>query len=283
MHRVLALAALAVAARHTTAAAQDEREPGWYDRAEVSFVQTGGNAEACTLALGNSLERVWADAQLGFQVGALRAESTVVTRFAVGTPDDFAVVEDERTDLTAEHYFARLRYDRKLREDWFWFAGLGWERNEFAGFDDRVIAVGGVGNVWWQRDDGHFRTDYGLTWTRQDDLVEDPSISDSFLGLQLSWDYLRRFGERASYQNLLLVHENLDETEDLRADMTNSMQVAMTDRLALKVSLQLRYDHLPALAGVPLLDAGGDPTGALVLAELDELDTVFTTALVLSF
>lgn len=283
MHRVLALAALAVAARHTTAAAQDEREPGWYDRAEVSFVQTGGNAEASTLALGNSLERVWADAQLGFQVGALRAESTVVTRFAVGTPDDFAVVEDERTDLTAEHYFARLRYDRKLREDWFWFAGLGWERNEFAGFDDRVIAVGGVGNVWWQRDDGHFRTDYGLTWTRQDDLVEDPSISDSFLGLQLSWDYLRRFGERASYQNLLLVHENLDETEDLRADMTNSMQVAMTDRLALKVSLQLRYDHLPALAGVPLLDAGGDPTGALVLAELDELDTVFTTALVLSF
>ncbi|HUP25508.1 MAG TPA: hypothetical protein VNB06_21530 [Thermoanaerobaculia bacterium] len=41
---------------------QDEREPGWYDQAEVSFVQTGGNAEAGSLALRNTLERVWENA-----------------------------------------------------------------------------------------------------------------------------------------------------------------------------------------------------------------------------
>jgi putative salt-induced outer membrane protein YdiY len=278
-----AIAALVGLAARAPAVAQDEREPGWYDQAEVSFVSTGGNAEASTLALENSLERVWQGAQLGFYAGALRAESTVVARFAVGTPGDFDVVEDERTDLTAENYFARFRYDRKLREDMLWFGGLGWERNEFAGFSDRVTAVGGVGNVWWQRDDGHFRTDYGVTWTQQDDLVENPSIADSFLGLQVSWDYLRKFGARASYQNLLLIHENLDETEDLRADMTHSVQASMTERLALKVSLQLRYDNLPALIAVPLFDSGGEPTGNLVLAELDELDTLFTVALVVSF
>jgi putative salt-induced outer membrane protein YdiY len=262
---------------------QDEREPGWYDQAEVSFVQTGGNAEAGSLALRNTLERVWENANFSFHAGALRAESTISTRFAVGSPDVFQVVQDERTDLTAENYFSRLRYDRVLRPELFWFASLGWERNEFAGFRDRLMAVGGVGNFWWQRDDGHFRTDYGLTYTKQNDLIEDPSINDAFLGLQLSWDYLRKFGERASYQNLLVLNENLDETDDLRADMVHSVQVSMTERLALKVSLQLLYDNLPALTAVPLIDTTGTPTGTLVLTELDELDTQLTAALVVSF
>jgi hypothetical protein len=149
---VLLAFALVPALRAPCLAQDDEREPGWYDQAELSFVLTGGNAEASTLALKNTLERLWATSRLGFHAGALRAESTVSTRFAVGTPDAYEVVEDERTDLTAENYFARLR-----------------------------------------------------------------------------------------------------------------------------------YDHLPALTAVPLRDAGGEPTGALVLAELDELDTLFTVSLVVAF
>ena len=276
--------ALSVLGPVTVARAQeDEREPGWYDQAELSFVQTGGNAEASTLSLKNTLERQWENALFSFDAGALRAESTTFTTFAVGTTEDFEVIEDESSELTAENYYARLRYDRDIRPDFFWFAGGGWERNEFAGFSDRFIAVGGVGNWWWQTDDSHFRTDYGLTYTQQDDLVEDPTIEDSFIGLQLSWDYLRKIGERSSYQNLFVVHENLDETEDLRGDMIQSLQVSMTERLALKVSLQLLYDNLPALTAVPLFDEGGALTDALVLTELEELDTQFTVALVVSF
>jgi putative salt-induced outer membrane protein YdiY len=275
-------ALLSLVAFTAPALAEDEREPGWYDEAELSFVQTGGNAEASTFALKNTLERLWENALFSFHAGALRAESTTFTRFAVGTPADFEVIEDESSALTAENYYARLRYDRDVRADFFWFGGAGWERNEFAGFSDRFTAVGGVGNWWWQGDAGHFRTDYGLAWTQQDDLVDDPSIGDSFLGLQLSWDYLRKIGENASYQNLFVVHENLDETDDLRGDMIQSLQVAMTERLALKVSLQLLYDNQPALTAVPLHDDEG-PTGAVVLTELEELDSLFTAALVVSF
>jgi putative salt-induced outer membrane protein YdiY len=278
----LACAALCALGLQLPLRAQEERAPGWYDQAEVSFVQTGGNAEASTLALKNALERVWEDALFAFRAGALRAESSTFTRFAVGTPDDFDVVEDETSELTAENYFANFRYDHELRPDFFWFASLGWERNEFAGFSDRTIGTGGVGQIWWEREGAHFRTDYGLTYTRQDDLVENPEIDDSFVGLRLAWDYLRPIGARASYQNLLVVHENLDETDDLRADWTNSLQAAMTERLALKVGLQLLWDHLPALAAVPLLEDGA-PTGTVVLAELDELDTLFTAALVVTF
>jgi putative salt-induced outer membrane protein YdiY len=264
-------------------AQEEEREPGWYDQAEFSFVQTGGNAEASTLAFKNLLERLWPEALFTFHVGALRAESSTFNRFAVGAPGDFEVIENETSELTAENYFARARYDRDLRPDFFWFGGAGWERNEFAGFSDRFTVVGGVGNWWWKRADTHFRTDYGLTYTQQDDLIEDPTIDDSFLGLQVSADYRNKIGERSEFQSLLVINENLDETEDLRADWINSLQATLTGRLALKVSLQLLYDNLPALEAVPLVGDDGVPTGDVVLVELEELDSLFTVALVVSF
>lgn len=265
------------------AGAQDEREPGWYDQAELSLVQTGGNTEASTLGFKNLLERQWEEALFTFATGALRSESTTFTRTAIGTPDDFALIENEDTELTAENFYARTRYDHDIREDFFWFAGAGWQRNEFAGFTNRYTAVGGLGNSWWDNDQGHYLSDYGVTFTDQEDVVDNPATSDSFLGLQVTSDYLRNFGERASYQNVLVVNANLDETEDLRADMTNSVQVSMTERLALKVSLQLEFDNQPALAAVPLFDASGAPTGQTVRAELDELDTQLTIALVVDF
>jgi putative salt-induced outer membrane protein YdiY len=262
--------------------AQDEREPGWYDTAELSFVGTDGNSESTTLGFANKLERLWTDASLVFSASALRAESTAFSRYAVGTPDDFRLVEDSVSNLTAENYDLGLRYDRDISETFFWYTGAQWTRNQFAGFDSRFVAAAGVGNTWWDRDAGHFRTDYALTYTTQDDLVSNAAVADSFLGAQLGWDFARKFGN-ATYTNLLKVDLNADETEDLRADMIHALAVSMTERLALKVSLHWLYDNLPALAGVALLDANGLPTGTSVLRQLDELDQVLTVALVVSF
>src|SRR5207245_1656187 len=79
----------------------------------------------------------------------------------------------------------------------------------------------------------------------------------------------------------LILDGNLDDTSDFKANMTNSLAVAMSRRLALKVSLQLLYDHQPAFQAVDLL--GAPPPGVKVLAQLDDLDTIFTTSLVVNF
>ncbi len=276
---LLALIALGAA----PALAEDEREPGWYDSAELSLVSTSGNSEATTFGFKNLLERLWTSSRFSLTASGLRAESDTISRFAVGTPSDFQVIETSTTTLTAENYSLNGRYQRNISETFFWFAGAGWERNEFAGFDSRTSAIVGAGNRWWEAPKGHFDTDYGVTYTQQDDLVKDPSTSDSFLGLRLGANGLYQFNDSTSYKGALVIDQNLDDTDDLRADVVNSIKVSMTDRLALQLSHQLLYDKQPALAAVSLVDAAGLPTGTLVSAELDTIDSILTAALVISF
>ena len=233
-----------------------------------------------TLSLRNTLVREWAEAVLTIEAAALRAENTTRSPVAVGDPTSFTIDENKQTALTAESFLLRGRYERSLSKSRYWFVGAGWERNEFAGIADRLTALGGVGNVWFEGDDAHFKTDYAISFTDQKDLV---GGSESFAGVRLGWDYLRRLSATTTYVNLLLVDLNADETSDYRADMINSIAVSMSERLALKVSLQLLYDHLPSLTEVPLVGVDGAETGNTVLVPLDDLDSVFNVALVVSF
>ncbi len=256
--------------------AQDERKTGWFDTAELSFVLTAGNSQTTTLGAKNTLERVWERATFKLEAGGIRTESTVTTRTASGSPTDFVISEEGESQVTAENYFARGRYDRNLSDRVFLFGGLGWERNTFAGFDNRYAVIGGVGNSWFDRDDTRFRTDYGVTYTVQDNIV---GARGEFAGARVSYDYWRKVLPTTDFYSTLILDENLDETEDFRADFTNSVAVAMSEKLALKTSLQLLYDNQPSLVAVPL-EGTPDTT---VLAELDELDSIFTVALVAKF
>jgi len=263
--------------------AQEERELGWFNTTELSFVLTAGNAETSTFGLNNTLERRWERSTLKLAVGAIRTESTIITRSAVGdTPDDFRVVEEESSETTAESYFARGRYDHELSSRVFVYGGAGWERNEFAGVKNRYSVVAGLGNTWFETDVSSLSTDYGITYTIQDDLVEVPGADDSFVGARLSYEYKRALTGTTDYGSELVLDENLEETDDFRANFINSLAVSISQQLALKTSLSLLYDNLPSLVSIPLQRTDGTPVGENVAVELDELDTIFTVALVVT-
>ena len=281
--RLVLVSLIMVALASTPAQARDDREPGWYDTAELSLISTTGNSEASTFGFNNTLERLWDNANFTLGFGGIKSESDTITRSAVGTPSNFQVRDTSVSNTTAENYYLKARYDRDISERWFWFAGLSWEQNTFAGFDSRTIAVAGAGTRWWNADQGHFYTDYGLTYTEQDDVVPNPLAKDGFASLRLGWDFLYNFNDTTTYSNRLTIDQNLDESDDLRADMIHALTVAMTDKVALKLSYQLLYDKMPALQAVPLFDTNGVDTGTTVLAELDDLDTVLTAALVINF
>ncbi len=274
----VALCTIATPAR----AQDDEKVLGWSKTAELSLVAISGNSESETFGFKTSFVKTMESSTFALSAAGLRAESTTTRRVAFGSAP-FTIREIPDTVLTAESFTASGRYDHLLSERLFWYTGLTWERNEFAGFSERLTGVGGIGHLWWDREDSRFRTDYGLTWTSQDDLIANPALDDSFLGARFSYDYWRQLTSTAEYASVLIVDQNLDESEDLRADFINSLSVSLSDRLALKVSLQALYDNLPALALLPVVDATGTPTGATVPFELDDLDTVFTTALVVNF
>ncbi len=268
------------------ALAQDKAaDDRWKDTAEFSYVVTAGNSETSTLGFKDSLGRKWDRSSFELNAGGVRAEATTKTRTAIGTSTSFSIDEQSATALTAESYLLNGRYDRKISGRFFWFVGTGWDRNRFAGVENRYVGAAGVGNIWIDRDRTKFRTDYSATYTDEKDVTENPNFKATFTGLRVSSSLLRKIGDNATYTDDLILDGNLDDTSDYRANMTNSLAVAMSRLLALKVSLQWLYDHEPAFKEIDLLDApppGGTKTGT-VLAQLDDLDTIFTASLVVNF
>jgi putative salt-induced outer membrane protein YdiY len=199
-----------------------------------------------------------------------------VTRTATGTPDNYQITKTTEMQTTAERYFAKARLDRKLSDRSFLFGGAGWDRNTFAGVNHRYSFVTGGGRTWFDEETRNLRTDLGLTYTIQDDVVEDPAAENHFAGVRGSYEYSRTLTESTDFGSALVADQNLKETSDFRADWTNSLSVSMSERLALKTAFQILYDKSPALAAVPL--GNGE-----VLTPLGKVDTVFTVAVVANF
>ena len=262
---------------------EEEKKLGWFDAAELTYVSTAGNSEARTLGFRNTLRRVWEDANFTFDVSLFRASSGTVTRTATGSsPDDFQVIKESVSELTAENYNARGQYDRNLSARLYWFAGAGWDRNPFAGIRNRYDAGGGIGNIWFDNDTTRFRTDYGVSVVHQEDVVTDPSFDPTFASLRLSSDFTRKLTSNSEFINVTIANENLNETTDFRLDMINSLGVQMSSLLALKVSYQILFDNLPSLEQVDLIAPGGNAVGSVVVP-VDKFDGIFTVALVLNF
>ena len=277
--------ALLTALLGVTAAAEPAAEgpkEGWFDTADLSYVMTSGNSETTTLGFKNKLWRQWTASLFTLNAAGLRAESTTVARSVDPGPPP-SIVETETQALTAEAYLLNGRYEHNITDRFNWFAGAGWERNRFAGVENRYSAAGGLGNIWYDTEDLMFRTGYGVTFTKQEDINPNPEFDDSFFGLQLNYDYRNKLGASSTFTSTLVLDENLDETSDWRANMVNALAVSVSERLALKVSLTWLYDNSPALVAV---DDPGDllpPVGPTAFAELEELDTIFTTSLVINF
>jgi len=262
----------------------EQRAKIWTNEAELSWVATSGNAESSSL--GARYLGLWVKERnrFEFRVGGIRAESNPSDNYAVGTPDDFEVVDPTDAELSAENYYLNGRYDRSISDRTFWFAGGGWIRNEFAGIENRYLVEAGIGNLWWKDgDDQWWKTSYSLTFTNEDLVAPPPDYDDSFWGVRLASDYQNRFGENTTYQNITVLDVNGEETDDWRGSMLNAVTVSINKILALKVAYLILYDNTPAFEELTLLDPDGEPTGDSVLAELDELDTVFTTSLVFKF
>jgi hypothetical protein len=278
----LVLVALgAGAARAQEEPKPEEKKLGWQDRAELALVVTRGNSSTSTFGFRNVLSHIWADAELHIEAAGLRTETASVTATPVGTSsDDYVVERDSVSALTAENYLARAKYDRQIRPRLFAYASGGWDRNRFAGIESRFYGAGGIGNIWYDREGFRWRTDYGISVTRQDPTVGD---SQTFAGLRLSSDFLRKLSAATTLTNLTIADENLDDTSDLRIDSLTALAVAMSTHLAIQLSLRFLFDNVPSFLEAELITPAGIPTGILVPVEAEKLDTIFNVALVLNF
>lgn len=263
---------------------QEAKKPGlfgpWVATAELSYVVTGGNTSTSALSFGTSFSRKWTNDTLLFKSYVLKSNATTTTRTARGTETDFDVLEQSVTRKVAENYLLAGQYDRRISKKLLGQAGVSWDRNRFAGVDDRLIGTMGFGYAWLEKPRTQVKTSLGVTYTLRQFVGLD---WESFGGLRFSVTADQKLFESSSFSSAFVLDENLKDTPDWRFDWANSVTASLSKSLALKVSLRTLYTHQPALQGLPLFDLVGDPTGLTVFVPLKKLDTFLTTSIVINF
>ena len=265
----------------TPTVAQDGANTGIYFTGELSTVSTFGNSEALTIGVSTTLGHLWENSELKFEGGGVRTESSIKTRTATGTIQSFSVLEQKRTEKTAEAYYLRGRYDRNVSANFFIFGGADWLRNTFAGIDSRTLLAAGAGNTWIETEKTRLKTDVGVTYTFQDDVFENPLLKMNFPGVRVGYDLRSTLSESTGYESSLVGDWNLDNTDDVRLTLVNALPVSINSMLALKPALKLLWQNTPSSTQVPLFDNAGTDTGQTVLSPLRKLDSIFTLSLVL--
>ena len=253
---------------------------GWKGTAEVSYVLTGGNQATSAFSLGTNFTRSWEKDTLLFKTYILRSNSTTVARTAVGTELDFDLVEEKTRTLIAENYLLTGQYDRKISKRFLFQASLSWDRNKFAGIDSRFLFTAGAGYSFVETEKTKLKTNAGMTYTLRKFLRQDGT---SFAGFRFDVLFSQQLSQSASLTSQFVFDDNLKKMSDWRYDWTNSLTASINKSLALKTSLRLLYAHLPPDQAIPLFEPGGAPTGLTVLVPLENLDTFFTTSIVINF
>lgn len=259
----------------------------WSDVATLSNVAARGNSEGQTFGFTNEFTKRWSLATLAIKAGAIRSESTNVSRAAFGTSaKDYQLVEKRATTTTAETYFLNARYDYRLKDKdrWYWYGGTGWERNRPAGLNNRETFTAGVGRILMDAPHTKWRMDAGLGATHEEPLIPPPGFRSTFSTANLTTAMKHRFGPAAEYNLDLALTDNLEDRGDYLGQLKQAVTVSMTKRLGLKIGLDLAYRNHPNLIAVPLFGLA-DPPESLgqvsILAK--KLDTVTTTSLVITF
>jgi len=264
-------------------AQEADDEVRWRNAAELTYLLNGGNSISSTLGLRNVLRRSSARGEFRLDAMARRTDATRTTRTAVGEgPDDFRIDEERETERSAERYSLQSRYDRTLTPRTFAFGGLGWERNTFAGFNHRTVAVTGVGGQWGEEERWEVKLGSGLTYTVQRDVTPDPEKDDSFAGLRVNLDYTHQLTTGTEAELQWVVDGNAQEVSDVRADLVQAVSASLTDRLAIKTTLQLKLDSEPPVESVPLVTPDGEATEDRVLVPLRRMDHSLSVALVIT-
>jgi putative salt-induced outer membrane protein YdiY len=280
MKRTIRAASLLVAVAAVAGPASAATVPGWYSSTDLSFVMQRGNSKTLNAGVNANLTRQWLRTAWKTTGSFVRNDVSDPSRIAVGSVTNFAT-DFGPTVTKSEKIFANTDLERRVTERFFWNVASSFERDQFAGLDSRILGAAGIGYLWQKPDNsGKFRLGLAGTYTAQSETVDDPETEDEFAGVRFTADGEKRFGDRQqnTFVSTLIVDENVQDTEDLRFNWQNSLAVAMSQRLALKMGVQLAFDNQPQLVEFDLIG-----TPLKVEAPAEKLDLGVTVSLVINF
>jgi putative salt-induced outer membrane protein len=202
----------------------------WTGKGEAGLVVTTGNAETTSGNVKLAMQKAAGDWTHKFGLAGVYIANDV--------------------DTTAQRWEASAQTNRQINARTFWFGSGRYEDDRFSGFNYQGALTAGLGHKFIDSEEtklsGQIGLGYKLLETRVSvdpvTLAIIPAESDSFAGVFAGADYLHRFNASTSIVDKLVV-EAASTNTFIQNDI--SLQVKMSDRLALAVGYQIRHNTDP--------------------------------------
>ncbi|MBE0605069.1 MAG: DUF481 domain-containing protein [Deltaproteobacteria bacterium] len=245
MKRYLCMLASAVflLAAPAAFAAEPKNDKVWSDQAELSLVNTTGNTETTSMAGKNTLSYRFLPRATGtWRIGGLYSSDGGAT--------------------TAEKYDTELRLDYMHTERVYTFAMAGWNKDRFAGIDQRYYGGAGVGYKLLVGPKHFLLGEAGLNYT-QENYTD--NTSSGFLTGRLFGKYEYAITKKNRLSQSVEYLYDFSDSSHFKVNTETAVIAALTDTFSLKAAYVVRHDHKP------------------VPADLEKTDTGLTVALVANF
>jgi len=256
---------------------QEDAEPleasikPWSNEAEASYVKTGGNSSASTLALSNRFAYNFTYSELLFDVEFMRASTTTTLRSNV----DGELVEEEVGETSAERYEVAGSFRQNILNNMFWYGRGDWYRNRFAGVSSRISAGGGVGYRFVETPATLFVGELGLAIT-DESLTND--AGDTFVDIRAALEGRFKITDSTDFDFFVSAADNIQNTKNLRVKFNAAVSVSVSNTLALRVGYLLDYRNDPVVQVIE-----GDEGVPLVSYTRNKSDSMFLVSLVVKF
>lgn len=202
----------------------------WTGKGEAGLVVTTGNAETTSGNVKLAMQKAAGDWTHKFSLAGVYIANDV--------------------DTTAQRWEAGAQTQRKTNDGNYWFGSARYEDDRFSGFDYQGALTTGLGHKFIDGEDTKLSGQVGVGYKvlatrvsidpRTNRII--PSERDGFAGLFAGVDYLHRFNASTSLVNKLVI-EGASANTFIQNDI--SLQVKMSDRLALAVGYQIRHNTEP--------------------------------------
>ncbi len=201
----------------------NEKQKRLADKAELAFVQTGGNTDVTTLAAKNELKYQFAQ----------RWSSIWKAALLYGQTDGVK---------SAERYETNLRFDFNYSEIVDLYTRLAWYQDKFAGIDQRYAVGPGVGHKFLRGPRHFFVFELGANYAIE--LYTDETKSDFLEGRAfVRYEFILNDMLKCS-QEVEYLH-NFKDAQKYRAISVTAFETKINDHFSIKTAYNVNYDHQP--------------------------------------
>lgn len=207
----------------SSAMAQEAAAPKkWKETAELSSVQTTGNAKTSTIAAKNLFNYDWQKAALELSAGGLGTKSG--------------------TSVTAEQYNAAEKVSYKFTGRNYAFEKTVWDKNRFAGIKDRYDMALGLGRHLMNTAKDQLFAEAGGGYIFEDRLGSPNKSFGTYRGYA---KYIRTLSATANASQDLDYQGDFEDAKGYRASGETALVSSISTHFSLKASYVWKYLNAP--------------------------------------